>query len=91
MILESQDDLVPTELVALGINLAANERCAQVLAEQGGLKFLLKRWLPPAGVAVLLFRPPISSFSHHIRSLPHRIVARAENVTQERSSRRTRC
>ncbi|XP_023930981.1 kinesin-associated protein 3 [Lingula anatina] len=43
MILESPGDRVDLELIALGINLAANKRNAQMICEGQGLKLLLKR------------------------------------------------
>ncbi|RKO93016.1 kinesin-associated protein-domain-containing protein, partial [Blyttiomyces helicus] len=43
MILEFKGERVSTELMALAINIAANQRNAEVICQDGGLKFLVKR------------------------------------------------
>lgn len=45
MILENKDGNLPPELVCLGINFAANARCAQIICEGKGLHFILKKAL----------------------------------------------
>ena len=42
MILQSRDARVPSELLALGINLALNEKNALAICANGGLKMLMK-------------------------------------------------
>ena len=43
MILESEEDQVDLEVMALGINLAANKRNAQLICEGHGLRMLMQR------------------------------------------------
>ncbi|XP_046844229.1 kinesin-associated protein 3-like isoform X2 [Xenia sp. Carnegie-2017] len=43
MLLETKDERLPLELVALAVNLAANKRNAQLICEGSGLRLLMKR------------------------------------------------
>ena len=43
MLLETKGELLPLELVALAVNLAANKRNAQLICEGSGLRLLMKR------------------------------------------------
>lgn len=43
MMLECPGDRIDLELIALGINLAANKRNAQLMCEGPGLKLLMRR------------------------------------------------
>jgi len=45
MILETKGDRVDVDLIALGINLACNVKCAEYMCEDQGIKFLMKRAL----------------------------------------------
>jgi len=45
MILETKGDRVDVDLIALGINLACNIKCAECMCEDQGIKFLMKRAL----------------------------------------------
>jgi hypothetical protein len=45
MILETKGDRVDADLIALGINLACNVKCAEYMCEDQGIKFLMKRAL----------------------------------------------
>jgi len=45
MILETKGDRVDVDLIALGINLACNIKCAECMCEDHGIKFLMKRAL----------------------------------------------
>jgi len=43
MILETKGDRIDVDLIALGINLACNQKCAEYMCEDQGIKFLMKR------------------------------------------------
>lgn len=45
LVLNSPEPMVPLELMALAVNLAANKRNAQLICEGAGLKLLMKRAL----------------------------------------------
>ncbi|KAJ3412303.1 Kinesin-associated protein 3 [Chytridiales sp. JEL 0842] len=45
MILEYKGEKVNVELMAVAINIATSQRCAQIICEDNGLKFLMKRAL----------------------------------------------
>ncbi|XP_045119018.1 kinesin-associated protein 3-like isoform X2 [Portunus trituberculatus] len=51
LVLNSPEPMVPLELMALAVNLAANKRNAQLICEGAGLKLLMKR--------VLKYRDPL--------------------------------
>ena len=43
MLLDTKEEGPDLEVVALCINLASNKRCAQLICENNGLRFLMKR------------------------------------------------
>ena len=43
MLLESSEQQPELEVLALCINLAGNKRCSQLICENNGLRFLMKR------------------------------------------------
>ena len=45
MVLESPDERIEPELIALGINLACNKRNAQLICQGNGLRLLMRRAL----------------------------------------------
>jgi hypothetical protein len=45
LIFECTTERLPLELVGLGVNLASNEQVAELVCQQNGLKFLVKRAL----------------------------------------------